>query len=400
MTTNTKNSTEITQQIKNQENELKDLLSLVIKSPLKPLETQITQLEKRLESVEAISKATSEVNLPAVQAAIRVQGEDAQKNFKGLRKAINEEFPELLAESLASMPQEITQLLQEQTSLKDLLTEVRQGQMLQAKQASDTFLQSESLLLKSFAQMNEINSLVRAAFQTSEKAVAQIDENRERIGENLDRVQAEGRLGMQQLGNGITALAGNLSSMPQEIGRLLEGQTLVKDLLSSVRQEQTLQGKLVGDTFRQGETLLLKSLAQTNEINNLAEAAVQASEKAVTQINESREHIRKNLDGIQADGRLGMQQLGNGITTLAGSLSRTSAQVTELAPTLAGRTDELGSRLESGFNSFRKQSEKERNELSSALQVMQKRFLWLSVLCGLSFAGSVGLVVSRFVLHV
>jgi len=393
MTTNTKNSAEITQQIEVQKKEMQDLLSLVMKSPLKPLETQITQLEKRLESVEAISKATSEVNLPAVQAAIRAQGEDSQKNFKGLRKAINEEFPELLAESLASMPQEITQLLQEQTSLKDLLTEVRQEQTLQAKQANDTFLQSEALLLKSFAQMNEINSLVRAAVQASEKAVAQIDEN-------LDRVQAEGRLGMQQLGNGITALAGNLSSMPQEIGRLLEGQTLVKDLLSNVRQEQTLQGKLVGDTFRQGETLLLQSLAQTNEINNLAEAAVQASEKAVTQINESREHIRKNLDGIQADGRLGMQQLGNGITTLAGSLSRTSAQVTELAPTLAGRTDELGSRLESGFNSFRKQSEKERNELSSALQVMQKRFLWLSVLCGLSFAGSAGLVISRFVLHV
>ena len=272
MTTNTKNSAEITQQIENQENELKDLLSRVIKNPLKPLESQITQLEKRLESVEAISKSTSEVNLPAVQAAIRTQGEDAQKNFKGLRKAITEELPELLTACLAFMP--------------------------------------------------------------------------------------------------------------QEVARLHKSQTSVKDLLGEVRQEQTLQGKLAGDTFLQSEMLLLKSLAQTNEINNLAKAAVQASEKAVTQIDESCGHIRKNLDSMQSDGRLGIQQLGNGITTLAGT------------------TVELGSRLESGFTSFRKQSEKDRNELSSALQVMQKRFLWLSVLCGLSFVGTVGLVASRFVLHV
>jgi len=290
MTKNTQNSDKITNLIEVQENELKELLSRVMKNPLQPLTDQAVQLDKRLQNVEDISKSTSEVSLPAMQRAIREQGEEMRKNLKGLRTAITDDLTELLTARLASMPQEVTQLLQ--------------------------------------------------------------------------------------------------------------GQTSVKDLLSEVQQEQTLQGKLAGDTVLQSEALLLKSFAQMNEINNSAKAAAQASEKAVARIDENRGHIGKNLDSMQAEGRLGVQQLGDGMTALAGSLSRTSAQVTDLVPTLARRTDELGSRLESGFTSFRGQSEKDRHELASALQVMQKRFLWLSVLCGLSFAGSAGLVVSRFVLHV
>jgi hypothetical protein len=337
MITNTKSSDANVQQIKDQETELKELLNRVMSDPFQVLKMQITELKNRLESVENISKETARVAFPAVQSAIRTQGEDTQKNFRVLRKGINDDFSELLTASLAL---------------------------------------------------------------ASEKAVAKIDESREHICKNLDSIQNDGRSGMQKLDNGITAIAGNLSSLPQGMGQLLDDQILVKNLLGNVRQEQILQIKQANDTFRQSETLLLKSFDQMNEINNLAEIAVQTSEKAVRKISESREDIRKNLDSIQADGRLEMQQLGNGITTLAESLSRTGAQLTELTPMLVSRTDELGSRLESGFTSFRKQSEKDRSELSSALQVMQKRFLWVSVVCGLSFAGSVGLVVSRFVLHI
>jgi hypothetical protein len=38
------------------------------------------QLEKRLQNVEDISKATAEVNLPAMYSAIREQLEEMQKN--------------------------------------------------------------------------------------------------------------------------------------------------------------------------------------------------------------------------------------------------------------------------------------------------------------------------------
>lgn len=286
MNTSTKDRANTSQQIEAQENELKELLSRVIKSPLQPLETQLAQLEKRLQNVEAISKSTSEVNLPAVQAAIREQSEDARKNFRVLRAAITDELPELLTACLTSMPQELT--------------------------------------------------------------------------------------------------------------RLLEGQTTVKDILGEVQKEQTLQGRLAGDAVLQSEALLLKSFAQMNEISSLAKAAVQAAETAVVEIDASRELIGKNIGNMQADGRLGMKQLDNGMTALAGSLNQTNAQVKDLVPTLAGQTDELGSRLESGFASFRKQSEESRSEMSSALQVMQRRIVWLSALSVLSFSGSVGLVVSRF----
>lgn len=290
MTTNTQNSTNIKQLIDAQENELKELLSRVMTNPLQPLKEQAAQLENRLRNVEDITKATSEINLPALQSAIRQQSEEIKKDFKSLRNSISNDIPELLTTCLESMPQEVKQLLVSQAS--------------------------------------------------------------------------------------------------------------ITDLLSAVQQKQILQGKLAGDAVLQSEAMLLRSLAEMNKLNDSTIAATQVYEKAVTRIDESREHIVKNLDGIQADGRLGMQQLGNGMTALAGSLNRTRTQVTDLEPTLARRTDELRSLLEDGLTSFRKQSEKDRNELSSALQVMQRRFFWLSVLCSLSFAGSVGLVVSRFILHV
>ena len=290
MTTNTQNSTNIKQLIDAQENELKELLSRVMTNPLQPLKEQAAQLENRLRNVEDITKATSEINLPALQSAIRQQSEEIKKDFKSLRNSISNDIPELLTACLEAMPQEVKQLLVSQAS--------------------------------------------------------------------------------------------------------------ITDLLSAVQQKQILQGKLAGDAVLQSEAMLLKSLAEMNKLNDSTIAATQVYEKAITRIDESREHIVKNLDGIQADGRLGMQQLGNGMTALAGSLNRTSTQVTDLEPTLARRTDELASLLEDGLTSFRKQSEKDRNELSSALQVMQRRFFWLSVLCSLSFAGSVGLVVSRFILHV
>lgn len=374
MTINTIDSMEITQLIKIQEQKMEELLSNVMGAPLNPLKDRIKQIEICLKSVEAIGKENSD-NLNCVISIIQDQGECNRKNLKKLENSIIEEFPKMLTESLASMPQEITQLVQNQIALRNLLSEVKQEQTLQAKQVGDTFIQSEKLLMKSFSQMNEINSLAKAAVQVFEKAVTKIDKNREYIGKNIHNMQVAGRLQTQQLSNKMIALAGYFSAISQDIDRLLDG--------------QNLQVNLVG-----------KSINQINEIKNVAEEAVQVSKKTVTQIDKNREHIEKNLDSMHADGRLAIQQLSNEMTTLAGSLSRTSAQVTELAPTLAGTTDELGSRLESGFISLRKQSEKDCNALSNALQIIEKRFLWLSVLCGLSFAGSVGLVISRFVLHV
>lgn len=257
MTTNTKNSAEITKLIEAQENELKDLFSRVIKSPLKPLETQITQLEKRLESVEAISKEISEVSLPAVQAAIRAQGEDAQKNFKGLRKAIPEELPELLTACLASMP--------------------------------------------------------------------------------------------------------------QEMARLLAGQTSVQELLSEVQQEQTILGK----------------------------TAAVATDNVISSIGESRGHLDKNLEGAKADARDGERQLGEALNALTDDLQRTIAQVTNLVFAMVGRTEELNSRIENGFAAFQQQAQLGQVGAAKAMQGMGKRFLWLSGLCCLGFAATIGLVASR-----
>lgn len=290
MTTKTKINDQINKSIAIQENELKELLSRVMTSPLQPLYEQAAELDKRLQNIEDFSKLTSEVSFPAMQREIRAQGDEMRKILKGFSSVLTEDLADLVNARLASMPQEVTQILQVQT--------------------------------------------------------------------------------------------------------------LVSDMLRKVQYEQNLQNKLAGDVALQSEALLLKSFDQLNEINHSTKVAAQASEKAVARINESCGHINNNLDSMQAEGRMGAQLLGDGLTALAGSVSLTSAQVTELVPTLARRTDELGSRLDCGVASFRRQSETDRGEVLHALQVMQKRFVWLSVLCGLSFVGSVGLVVSRFVFRV
>ena len=289
MTTKTKSNDQINKSIEIQENELKELLSRVMTSPLKPLKEQAAELDKRLQNVEVFSKLTSEVSFPAMQREIRAQGEEMRKSLKNFSSGLTEDLTDLLNVRLASMPQEVTELLQ--------------------------------------------------------------------------------------------------------------GQTSVRDMLSKVQHEQNLQNKSAGDVALQSEALLLRSFDQIKEINLSAKAAAQASEQAFVRIDESCGLINKNLNSMQAEGRNDAQVLGNGLTGITGSLSLTNAQVSELVPTLANRTNELGQRLEMGFASFNRQSETDRNELSSALQVMQKRFVWLSVLCALSFLGSVGLIVSRFVLH-
>lgn len=290
MSTKTKSSDETIKLIETQENELKELLSRVMMSPLQPLKEQATELDKRLQNVENFSKLTSEVSFPAMQREIRAQGDEMRKSLKSFSSVLTEDLTALLNARLASMPQEVTLLLQGQTS-------------------------------------------------------------------------------------------GN-------------------DILRKFQHEQNSQNKLAGDIAMQSEALLLKSFDQINEVNRSAMAAAQASEKAIVRIDERCGHINNNIDSMQAEGRVGVQLLGDGLTALAGSVSLTSAQVTELVPQLVRRTDELGSRLDSGVASFRRQSEIDRDAVSNALQVMQKQFVWLSVLCCLSFVGSAGLVISRFVLHV
>ena len=219
MTTLSKNHAETNNLIEAQENELKELLTRVMKSPLQPLTDQAAQLEKRLQNVEDISKAISEGSLPAMQRAIREQGEEARKNLKGLRTAITDDLPEMLTTCLASMP--------------------------------------------------------------------------------------------------------------QEMARLLEGQTSVKELLSEVQQEQTKLGK----------------------------TAAVATDNVMSSIGESRGHFDKNLEGAKADARDGERQLGEGLNALTDDLQRTIAQVTDLASAMAGRTDELNSRLEKGFAAFQRQAQ-------------------------------------------
>ena len=290
MTTKNKSIDQIDQSIEVQENELKELLSRVMTSPLQPLKEQTAELNKRLQSVEEFSKLTSEVNIPAMQREIRAQGDEMRKILKGFSSVLTEDLTDLF---------------------------------------------------------------------------------------NL-----------------------RFASMQQEVADLLRGQVLVSDMLSKVRDEQSRQNKLAGDAALQSKALLLKSFDQLNEINHSVQVAAQASEKAVIRIDESCAHINNNLDSIQAEGRMGAQLLGDGLTALAGSVSLTSEQVTEFVPTLTRRTDELGSRLDCGVANFRQQNETDRSEVLNALQVMQKRFVCLSVLCCLSFVGSIGLVVSRLVFRV
>jgi hypothetical protein len=236
MTRTSNNNTEATQQIEAQESELKELLCRVMSQPLQPLTDHAEKLEKLMQNVEKIAKATADVNLPAMQRTIEVQGEQMRKNLKGFREEFTEELTDLLVLRLASMPQEISQLLQGQMSVKKQLCEVQSVQTLQGQRAIDTFVQSEALLLKSLGQISEI------------------------------------------------------------------------------------------------------------DISSKAAAA-------------------------------------------------------DLVPTLSRQTDELSSRLESTIATLRRQSEKDRNELSDALREMEKRFFLLSVLCGLSVIGSIGLAIGRFALH-
>ena len=290
MTTKTKSNDELSKSIEIQENELKELLVRVMTSPLKFLKDQATELDKRLQNVEDFSKLTSDVSFPAMQREIRAQGDEMRKSLKSFSSVLSEELADLLTARLASMPREVTQLLQ--------------------------------------------------------------------------------------------------------------GQASFSDMLSKVQHEQNLQNKSAGDVALHNEALLLRSFNQMNEINKSANAATQASEKAIVRIDESYGYINKNLDSIQAEGRVDAQVLGDGLTAIAGSLNLTSAEVFALVPKLAQRTDELGQRLESCFASFHRQSKTDRDELSSALQVMQKRFLWLSVLCAFSVISSAGLVISHFVFHI
>lgn len=256
MTTNTKNSAYTAQQIEAQESELKELLARVMKDPLTPLTDQAAQLEKRLQSVELISKNIRDDTLPSVQNEIREQGEEIRK-LKGLSNAITEGLAELLTARFASVQQEMTELLQ--------------------------------------------------------------------------------------------------------------GQTSAKDLLSEVQQEQTLLGK----------------------------TAALATDKVMSSIGESREHLGKNLEGAKAEARDGDKLIGEGISAITDDLRKTATQVIDLASALPRCTDDLNSRLANGFATFERQAQIDRTGLTEALDVMHKRFLWLSILCGLSCAGSIGLITSR-----
>lgn len=262
MITNIKNSEEITQQIEAQESELKELLSRAMKNPLQPLMEQTAQLAQRLQSIEDFSQETSIKSLPAVQATIRQQGEEAQKNFRGLRKTITDDLPELLTECLASAP--------------------------------------------------------------------------------------------------------------QDIARLLEIQISVNNLLNQIQQEQILQNSASGQVF----------------------------DNITSQINENFGNISKNLGSLKTEVQAEAQQIGNGVATLIANLNCASIQIAELTSMLAQRTDELTSKLEISLTAFQTQSEKNKVELLTSLQVVQKRFFWLSALCGLCFTGSVGLIANHFILHI
>lgn len=256
MTTNPKNSAEITNLIEAQENELKELLTRVMQSPLQLLMDQAVQLEKRLQNVEDICKATSEVS-SAMPWAIREQGDEVRKNLKGLRAAITDELPDILTACLASMP--------------------------------------------------------------------------------------------------------------QEMARLLDGHTLVKDLLSDVQQEQTILGK----------------------------TAAVAIDNVMSSIGENREHLDKNFEDAKTDARDGERQLGDGLNALTDDLQRTIGLVTDFASAMVGRTDELNSRLENGFAAFQQQAQLDYVRDAKAMQCMHQRFRWLSGLCGLGFVATIGLIASR-----
>jgi hypothetical protein len=141
------------------------------------------------------------------------------------------------------------------------------------------------------------------------------------------------RMNLKSLREGIVEelaelLTARLASMPQEMERLLEGQTTVKDLLGEVQQEQT----------------------------KLGTTAAVATTTVMSNIDQSRGHLNTHLQDVMADARDGARQLDERVNALA-------------------------------------------NELRSSIDTMHdinKRFLWLCVLCGLSFTATMALIASRF----
>lgn len=243
MTSNIQNIDTIAESIELKETELKELLVRVMAKPLQPLLDQAKQLEKRLGHIEVICRRIDEEDLLAMNLAIREQAEELKKRLKSMQMAIPNEVREMLKISLASMPQEVT--------------------------------------------------------------------------------------------------------------HLLEGQTFVKNQLSQVQDEQILLGKV----------------------------SVQSAQKMGDHIDDGRESIEQSLGRMQIEGRLVLDQLVRSVSDLALNLN------------------ELKLHSETTFVSLARQTAKHSEELSIALQIMQKRFLWLGVLGGLSFAGLVALLVSRFLVH-
>ena len=127
----------------------------------------------------------------------------------------------------------------------------------------------------------------------------------------------------------------------------------------------------------------------------LGKTAAVATDNVISSIGESRGHLDKNLEGAKADARDGERQLGEALNALTDDLQRTIAQVTNLVFAMVGRTEELNSRIENGFAAFQQQAQLGQVGAAKAMQGMGKRFLWLSGLCCLGFAATIGLVASR-----
>ena len=279
-------------QINTQENELKELLNRILEAPLAPLKSQMIELQKELQYLESNNEATASTihaTVSTMQNDLQEQNKNMDKHFKRLKTTISDELPELLTACLATIPQEITQMLNEQI--------------------------------------------------------------------------------------------------------------LVRDELHEIKEVQSIQEKLANDIFYKSETLLLKSLVQISEINKLAEAAADTTEKSFNKINENHKYIYKNIGNIQTDGQILVQQLSKGMSELAGRLSHTNDQVKGIAPALVVHADEMGSRLVSIFTNLHDKAKEDHCDLSTTLQTMQKRIFWLSTLCGLSFIGTAGLIASRLILH-